>query len=495
MRVGFSVTLTLMVVAMIVCIVFAVKSHKPIGKYTAILVASLIPPVVGNLFIIASPYEILSTVGCYIYFIGMDLAMYGLIRFTYHYCNLSWPKFIKYILFAVLALDIIQLIIDVFTHHAFTMETIQAYGGDYYRYVAKLGLMFHRAIDYFILLGILVVFIVKSIREPRAYKERYIVILLAMLLVAAWQSFYIISRTPVDFSMVGFGVFAILVFLLSIYYKPIVLLDRMLAEIASKMPEAILFFETNGRCIWANQKGLELFGITSEELDNIPSLLKERFSEVRKEGDEWQTQYVGKKEDGSLLSYAIEKRVIKDSRERIVGIYISFRDNSNEQLALKQKTYEATHDLLTNVYNRAGYEETIKEIDVHTAFFILLDIDCFKETNDEYGHIIGDKVLVKVINTVKKHFRNTEYIYRIGGDEFAIIIPHANKETASTVKERIDLINKELAVKENNLPVTSISAGGAYGSESTDALKLFSRADRALYISKSNGKSSFTLIE
>ena len=494
MRLALSVILTLLVLILGSCSFFAFRSKKPIGKAVAYLVASLIPPVIGNLFIIASPYEMLSKVGCYIYFIGMDLVMLTLIHFTLKYCgHEKHAKFIKISLYALLALDTIQLLVNIGTSHAFTMELMtNVYGSDYYRFIPKVGQTIHRVLDYFILGGVLINLIIKSILTPKIYAEKYVVIIIAMLAVAGWQTFYIFSRTPVDISMIGFGAFGVLIFALSLYYRPLRLLDRMLATIASKMPEALFFFDKSNRCIWANQKALQLLDITENDLDQVHPLLKKLLGEYEKEGLNWQSNYISLEED-MIESYEIEKHSINDEKNRLVGSYLSVRDTSEEQRNLQRESFNASHDPLTKALNRAGSDALMRDKDLSKCFLVAVDIDSFKETNDDYGHIVGDRVLVKFVDVLTSHFREDDYVCRIGGDEFVVLMTNVDEDTPEIVAKRIDEINEIMQKPEDDLPVVTVSAGGAFGTGAINGDQLYNKADKALYETKSNGKKGFTL--
>ena len=500
MRIGLSITFVVVVLLLGVCTFFASRSHKPIGKTVAMLCVSLIVPVLGNLFIISSPVMPLSITGCYLYFIGMNLTMFGLTKFTLEYCSINKnQKLIKIIIYSILILDSVQILVNLFTNHVFIMETIEAnlfgnYVGVYNRFIPKFGLYIHRVIDYSILAGVLVTLIIKAVISPKVYAERYLVILFAMIAVAVWETFYILSRLPIDISMIGFGVFGGLVFLLALYYRPLRLLDRMLAAIASKMTESICFFDTSDRCIWVNNKALELLELDSDELDKVTERLIERIGDFTKKENGWK-ETITKGSGDEIISFAVEKHAVSDSKNRVVGSYLLIRDNSVEQKTLERETYNANHDALTKALNRAGYDAKMNEIDLEKCFLLLIDLDAFKATNDEHGHTIGDKVLIKIVDIITDHFRKEDYVCRIGGDEFAVIIPNANGNTPYLVKERVDHINKELTDKAAELPLTSISAGGAFGKDAENSYELFNNADHALYETKFNGKCGFTLFK
>ena len=492
MRIGLSIAFVSLIAALIVCAFLSAKSRKSAGKAVAILIISLIPPMFGNLFIISSPVQSLAMTGCYIYFIGMDFVMAALIRFTFDYCDFKHRALFKSVIYSILTLDAIQILLNLATGHVFGMELINVYNGDYWRFIPYAGQYVHRVVDYTILGGVVIAFIYKAVRSPRVYAERYLVVLLAMLAVAAWQSFYIISRTPMDVSMIGFGVFGLLVFILTIYYRPLKLLDRMLASIASKMPEALFFFDTAERCIWLNAKAISLLDVEENRLEEVAGRLKEKIGEFEEKGADWEdTITTGKGSD--LTSYVVEKHNVFDARNKVVGFYVSVRDNSQEEQNLQEETYKALHDPLTNALNRAGFDKAMKDLDISKMFLLLIDLDAFKAANDEYGHNVGDQVLIKVVNTISSNFRSDDLVCRIGGDEFAVIIPKSDSGTPAFAKERIDQINKILKDESDKLPTISISAGGAFGKDAENAYELMNNADHAMYETKFNGKCGFTL--
>ena len=290
MRKAFASLIMILTAVLCVCIFFARRSRKPIGKSVAALVAALIPPMVGNLLIIMTQDHLVADIGSYMYFLGMDLIMFAMARFTIHYCDIHGHKALLYVICILLAADAVQLFLNPVFHHAFDHETIEFDGAVYYRLVPHLGQTFHRVVIY----GMLAIFVIRytlmTIRSPRVDAERYFVILLAMVITALWQTFYIFSRTPIDRSMIGFGVFGLLIFYFALYYRPVRLLNRMMAGIVGEMPDALFFFDKNGKCIWANEPGLTMTGIIPGEYSAAKDALEKRFGNLDVE-DEWTRRF------------------------------------------------------------------------------------------------------------------------------------------------------------------------------------------------------------
>jgi len=118
---------------------------------------------------------------------------------------------------------------------------------------------------------------------------------------------------------------------------------------------------------------------------------------------------------------------------------------------------------------------------------VLLDMDGLKIINDQYGHLTGSRALVRIGKILRNHSRAIDTAARYGGDEFALVLPEASKDTASRVVSRI----RERLAAEPEPPALSVSAGVAAFPEDGDTPeKLLGSADRALYAMKHHGRSS-----
>lgn len=163
---------------------------------------------------------------------------------------------------------------------------------------------------------------------------------------------------------------------------------------------------------------------------------------------------------------------------------------SQNEKVKEKLVYEAEHDKLTGLYNRAGYVSLYRRMKLNKTIYILLDADGFKKINDEYGHEIGDKVLVRVAETLERHFKeDNSYVFRLGGDEFSILIENVDKEMNDEIAQKCLSINKELSQPKGKLPAITLSIGIAHGDDDDTTDSLFKKADLALYKVKHHGKS------
>ena len=164
--------------------------------------------------------------------------------------------------------------------------------------------------------------------------------------------------------------------------------------------------------------------------------------------------------------------------------------NAAYRINIEQKqelAYEATHDVLTGVYNRNGYDSIRKKIDWNHNALVLFDLDKFKSVNDCYGHTMGDRVLERAAKTIQNAFRAQDHVCRIGGDEFAVIMDSVTIDSGDIISEKVRSINEELLRPKDGVPPIHISSGAAFGALSPDYDKMFHEADAAMYRVKNNG--------
>lgn len=167
------------------------------------------------------------------------------------------------------------------------------------------------------------------------------------------------------------------------------------------------------------------------------------------------------------------------------------------ELAKQEAEHLARTDVLTGLNNRRAFYEYATLLDGqarrhhHTYVILMLDIDYFKEINDTRGHESGDAVLHYLGNIIKEMFRATDIVARVGGEEFAIILPTTNLETARALAEKLRARIEGYSVHAPKGEVhITVSIGIAKLDPTTATLEqVISNADTALYQAKQNGRN------
>ncbi|MDC0611842.1 GGDEF domain-containing protein, partial [Vibrio sp.] len=168
------------------------------------------------------------------------------------------------------------------------------------------------------------------------------------------------------------------------------------------------------------------------------------------------------------------------------------REIATREQVEKQLLYLATRDKLTGLFNRHKWDE---EINMHISLaqrdcpfgLMLLDIDYFKKINDKYGHLAGDKVLKVLAHSLSNRVRDVDMIFRLGGEEFAIICPMKDVSYTERVAEEIRGTVQNLNIE--NLPGFTVSIGVATYQDLDNSASIFKRADMALYQAKAQGRN------
>ena len=163
---------------------------------------------------------------------------------------------------------------------------------------------------------------------------------------------------------------------------------------------------------------------------------------------------------------------------------------------LEQVESKAMIDPLTQVFNRGTYNmeiaQMIKEFKRYKnpAALIIIDIDHFKIFNDDYGHKVGDAVLALVASVIKGAVRDTDMVFRYGGEEFVVLLDNLDLKNALTVAEKVrtQIESHHLTNKEKVLNIT-VSIGLSCFKEGDIESSIFERADKALYQGKQNGRN------
>ena len=173
--------------------------------------------------------------------------------------------------------------------------------------------------------------------------------------------------------------------------------------------------------------------------------------------------------------------------------YIIYNNRKkNEELLRNAQT-----DGLTGAFNKRATESHIDkiltEMPQEKGTFIILDVDKFKEVNDQYGHAVGDKVLSELGKTLKNHFREGDIVGRIGGDEFVIYMRKTElKESAVARIQALLETVRNLSFEEMNGEHVTLSIGISFAPEHGNCyMDLYKNADTALYETKQNGRDGY----
>jgi len=190
-------------------------------------------------------------------------------------------------------------------------------------------------------------------------------------------------------------------------------------------------------------------------------------------------------------------------RKKIKSIDPNFKKNIDGVLeGIKGSLYElyefAVRDEKTGIYNYRFFKN-IFEMEFEKAkrgkqklSLAVIDIDFFKKFNDNYGHLVGDKVLVELAKTLEKELRKYDILARFGGEEFFVLLPETSSVRGKKIGERLrKSLRENKFLKKYNV---TISIGITEYKDTDTMTRMTKRADKALYVSKKSGRDKVSLM-
>ena len=291
------------------------------------------------------------------------------------------------------------------------------------------------------------------------------------------------------------------------------------------IPNPIFYKDINGvyqHCNDAFSK--TILGIAKEEiigktLCDLEEVIPKEYAEIYHEKD--QELFLAVKEqfyeakvkcaDEEIRSYQFYKStfVVDGEILGLVGVMLDVGDYKKTLNELDEKNKLLSNlsitDHLTGLFNRRYFQNIIdKKINLlsrhnYQFYFALIDIDFFKDYNDAYGHHKGDIALQEVSNVLKEILnRQTDYVFRVGGEEFAIIFEVDSKDNAISIMENLRKKVEDLKIVACNSSICNyltISIGLGYikkASPDANSDQIYDEVDKLLYESKDNGRNQIT---
>ncbi len=260
----------------------------------------------------------------------------------------------------------------------------------------------------------------------------------------------------------------------------------------------------NGEVLFLNAKAGKFFGRP------VSKVIGEKYPYLYEDIHE-QTKIIGRViKNGAVDALEVKMKIGRNepfwalaSVARIMfsgydSLLTSFMDISEQKDTEEKLISQAGTDALTGICNRRCFDGTAKK-EVQRArrhktplSGMIFDIDWFKKVNDTYGHLAGDEVLKNLAQVALKNLREIDTLARVGGEEFAVLLPETDIEGALKVAQRIrkSIERSEIFFSEQIIKVTvSIGVSGLIPEDGESFLTMFRRADEALYRAKREGRN------
>ena len=262
----------------------------------------------------------------------------------------------------------------------------------------------------------------------------------------------------------------------------------------------------DGRILDCNEACARIFGYGSRD-DFVDQAATDFYSDpaerervvqmLRAQGSLMNTELRLRRRDGSVV-WVLENVSLLDDNI-LEGTIIDITDRKHAQ---EQMEYQAYHDALTSLPNRALFRDRITVALAHAkragrlAAVMFLDLDQFKLVNDTLGHTVGDRLLQAIGSRLVNCVRGEDTVARMGGDEFTILLADlSDRRGASAVAQKVlEAVRHPVQVAEHELYVTTSIGIAVFPDDGADAESLLKNADRAMYRAKEVGRDNFQYV-
>jgi diguanylate cyclase (GGDEF)-like protein/PAS domain S-box-containing protein len=267
--------------------------------------------------------------------------------------------------------------------------------------------------------------------------------------------------------------------------------------------DAIISKDLEGRITSWNAGAERLYGYPAAEIldksisvlvppghdDEVPEIL--RRVRLGERVDDLET--VRARKDGTHVEVSMTVSPIRNPAGNVIGIATIARDIGVRRRYQEQLRFLAEHDALTGARNRRGFERDVSEQVGRArrygeqAALLIIDVNDFKQINDVHGHKTGDRALKEIAAALRRRLRATDVIGRIGGDEFAVLLPYAGAGQAEAVREDLRRVVNEARVEVSDGSPIRLSASigmTLIDSDTASDEAILAEADRAMYRDK-----------
>lgn len=286
---------------------------------------------------------------------------------------------------------------------------------------------------------------------------------------------------------------------------------RLAASVFSYAREGIAITDANGDILDVNDTFTEITNYSREEvIGRNPRILQsgrhgaEFYAEMWKaltEADYWTGEIWNRRKNGEVYAELITISAVRDAHGNIQNYISLFNDITPTKNYQQQLEYIAHYDALTGLANRVLLSDRLERA-IHQSHrrktslaVVYLDLDGFKSVNDQYGHNIGDELLVTVAKRMEDALREGDTLARIGGDEFvAVLVDLERSQECEPMLERLLQAASAPVIAGTAVLHVSASIGATiYPEDNNDAGLLMRHADQAMYQAKMSGKNRYYL--
>lgn len=281
---------------------------------------------------------------------------------------------------------------------------------------------------------------------------------------------------------------------------------KKLSNATEKSPACIVITDASERIDYVNKAFEHVMGYSQEEILGKPLLAlqmdfyRDLWNRVFLEG-EWQGEINAMRKDNRQITLWLLVKSMLDENGKPNCLICTFTDITEQKMQQRRLEYLALHDPLTNLANRELLKERFEEIitandsDSHRVVVVFIDLDHFKTINDQYGHSVGDQILIHIAERLRNYRNDQDVVARFGGDEFILILEDIIDETHCTmVLEKLKyLLSQPCRIGEISHSVGCTMGAAFCHNEKSDLDTLIRQCDQTMYQAKLAGRNRISI--
>ncbi|QVY61992.1 sensor domain-containing protein [Cytobacillus gottheilii] len=282
--------------------------------------------------------------------------------------------------------------------------------------------------------------------------------------------------------------------------------QQQLLDIIEASPDFIATLDTDGNSLYYNPAARRMLGISEEQSGSKTAKQRWLNETIKYNGipaaianGHWKGETSILKSDGEQVPVSQMIVAHKSDNGRVEFLSTIAHDITERKELERVIEYQAYYDALTNLPNRRSLYKKVSEImnemmEHKKAAVLFIDLDNFKDINDQFGHQTGDLILVRTAEQIKRCVGETTFVCRYGGDEFIVILENPDNvlEVKAEAVRILDSLQQPIALNGHTFQMTGSIGISMYPDDGTDVATLINKADHAMYEVKRDGKNNYT---
>lgn len=437
MIMGFFVLSCLLSIGLLVGAVMINKYEHEVRRSIQYLFAAALVTIMCNALAVIAVDEWMATLFHGLYFAATDWLVITLLNYAKHYTDVKIKNLpAKLVIYAGALADTVSMAVNPYTHHVFeSAETVTAGGAVCYEVVPLVPAYgvpvygVHLLFVYSLVILVVLTFWVRIVQTVRLYRRKYEAVVWCFALILAVNIGYRFVDFPIDVSPILYSIMALASAYFTLFYVPKSIVVKLLSLSVEDMESGILCLDKDGKCVYANEVSKKIFNVQGSLAP-----LEQYFAAWRAEReDEELKEEVWREEhemDGEAHVFEARFKFLLDGRGNYVGSFFSFTDRTDNYRELEIERYNATHDYLTDIYNRARFFERVSELlkqDPDTErVMVCIDVKDFKVVNDLFGEETGNRILKRIAGLMRRDASEDTLYARLDADRFAMCMRKDN---------------------------------------------------------------------